>query len=93
MEGEIAKRQTHSSLDVIRFGLALGITWSLGIFCLGILAVFGWGIPIVTLLGSGYIGYSPGLAGAIVGAVWGFVDGFLFGAIIAWLYNWLLRTR
>ena len=89
----MAKRQTHASLDVIRFGLALGIAWSFGIFLLGILAGFGWGVPIVTLLGSGYIGYSPGLVGAIVGAVWGFVDGFIFGAIIAWLYNWLLRSR
>jgi len=89
----MAKRQTHSALDVIRFGLALGIPWSFGIFLLGILAGFGWAVPIVELLGSAYLGFSPGLVGAIAGAVWGFLDGFIFGAIIAWLYNWLLRRR
>ncbi len=80
-----------SRLAVVSFGLAFGIIWALGAFLLGIMAAFsGWGISIVEVLSSLYIGYSPTFIGSIAGAVWGFADGFVFAALVAWLYNRLL---
>ena len=83
--------EATSKLGSISFGLAIGIVVALGMFILGMMsAMTGWGIALVKVLSSLYIGYSPTLVGSIAGAVWGFVDGFLGGALVAWLYNKLL---
>lgn len=80
-----------SKLAVATFGLAFGIIWALGAFLLGMMAALsGWGIAIVEVLSTLYIGYSPTFVGSIAGAVWGFADGFVFAALVAWLYNRLL---
>ncbi len=80
-----------SKLAVVTFGLAFGFIWAFGAFLLGIMAALsGWGITIVEVLSSLYIGYSPTFVGSIAGAVWGFADGFIFAALVAWLYNRLL---
>ena len=79
-----------SKLAVATFGLAFGIIWAVGAFLLGLMAMGGWGVAIVEILASVYIGYSPSFVGSIAGAVWGFFDGFIFAALVAWLYNRLL---
>ncbi len=77
-----------ASLGVVSLGLAIGIAWALGVFLLGLAAgLFDWGVPVVDVLSSVYLGYSPSFVGSVIGAVWGFVDGFIGGAVIAWLYN------
>ena len=63
-------------------------------FILGLAAtLFEWGILVVKVLSTLYIGYMPSFVGSIAGAVWAFVDGFIAGALMAWLYNKLLRSR
>ena len=85
---------TKSTLGVVSLGLAFGITWALGMFLLGIAAaLFDWGVPVVAVLSSVYIGYSPSFVGSIAGAVWGFVDGFISGVLMAWLYNKFVTRR
>ncbi len=84
----------RARLGVISFGLAAGIVWSLFVFVVGIAAtLFEWGILVVKVLSSLYIGYMPSFVGSIAGAVWAFVDGFVAGALLAWLYNKFLRAR
>lgn len=87
--------QHHTTLGVVSFGLAVGVTWSLFVFVLSIMAtMFGWGIGAAQALASLYIGYGPSFIGAVAGAVWGFVNGLIAGVLIAWLYNrFLLRRR
>lgn len=86
--GERIEHGGNCRLSVIGLGLALGITWAFAIFFLGIIAwLFGWGVAMVHLFGSFYIGYTPTFLGAIFGAIWGFFDCFIAGVIIAWLYN------
>lgn len=74
-------------LSIKGLGLALGVMWGAGVFFLGLMGTFGWGTPIVELLGSGYIGYGPSLGGSVIGGIWAFVDGAVGGIVLAWLYN------
>ena len=90
----MARNQKHATLGVISFGLAVGVTWALGVFILGVMAAaFGWGVPLVALLASLYIGFGPTFVGGIAGALWAFVDGLVAGLLIAWLYNRFARRQ
>ena len=90
----MALDERHATLGVISLGLALGVTWAIAVFMLGIMAwLFGWGIEVASALSGLYIGYGPSFVGAIAGAVWGFVDGLILGVMIAWLYNRFLLVR
>jgi len=84
----------HTTLGVVSLGLAIGVTWAIAVFLLGLAAwLFGWGIEAASALSSLYIGYGPSFVGAIAGAVWGFADGFILGIMIAWFYNRFLLAR
>ncbi len=83
-----------ANLGVISFGLAVGITLAISAFILSLAAAFfDWGTPMVMILSSLYVGFSPTFVGGVAGAVWGFVNGFIFGTLIAWIYNRLISTR
>jgi len=87
MEGTCAR------LHVVAFGLALGITWAIGMFAIGLTALyFNYGSSFVAGMGDFYIGYTPTLMGAAIGAVWGFVDMFILGVVIAFFYNRFAKT-
>ena len=76
------------SLSVLRFGLAVGTVWGLGVLLLGLLAMLsGWAVEIVRLISSGYLGYGATLLGSFIGALWAFVDGFIGGVLLAYFYN------
>lgn len=90
----MAQNQRHVTLGVISFGLALGVTWALAVFLLGMMAwLFGWGIDVAAALASLYIGYGPSFVGAVAGAVWAFVNGLVLGSVMAWFYNRFLLSR
>ncbi|WP_193164254.1 bacteriophage holin [Microbulbifer hainanensis] len=72
-------------------GVAVGVLWAAYVFFCGITAMFGWGVALVEVLSSLYIGYAPTLIGAVIGAVWGFVDGYIAGVVIAWIYNRVVK--
>ena len=77
-----------TKLSILSFGVALGATWGVGVFLLGIHAwLTGMSVDIVNLLGMAYIGYKPTMLGSIIGASWGFADGFIGGFIIAIVHN------
>jgi hypothetical protein len=78
----------YSRVHVVGLGVALGVTWALGVFVMGLAAHWGhYGVEMVTFLGHVYVGYVPGVVGAVVGAVWAFVDMFITGVIIGVVYN------
>jgi hypothetical protein len=75
-------------LSTIRFGLACGATCFLGMLFLGVLAAyFGYGLPMVQVIGSVYWGFEPTLPGSVIGAAWGMADGFVTGWLFTWFYN------
>ncbi|MBB72559.1 MAG: hypothetical protein CMF50_09200 [Legionellales bacterium] len=73
---------------VCSLGLALGITWGLGMLITGLFGTYtGYGLGFVNAMGSVYIGFDATLVGSFLGLVWGFADAFIAGVIIGWLYN------
>lgn len=80
--------RNYTQLSKIRLAFALGLIWGLGWLLLGWAAwLWQYGIPIVNLMASAYLGYAPTFAGAIIGGIWGFVDAFIFGFLVALVYN------
>jgi len=71
----------------LALGIAVGVLWAIYVFCVGITAMFGWGVAMVDALASLYIGYGASIVGAIIGAIWAVIEGFVAGFIIAWIYN------
>jgi hypothetical protein len=74
-------------LDARAMALAVGILWSALIFLSAFMAMFGWAVGLVDVMGGLYIGYQATFIGAIIGAVWAFIDGYVGGLIVVWLYN------
>ena len=82
------KRKSKSGLNPKRVGLACGLFWAVTVMFFGLIAMFGWGIPIQNILSSVYRGYEPSIKGLIIGGLWALVDGFIGGYIFAWIWNW-----
>lgn len=81
-------KSESSRLSVVSLGVAIGLTWALSMFLMGLASWhFGWATPIVTMMGSMYIGFKPTLIGSFIGLAAGFVDGFIAGVLIAFFYN------
>ena len=84
----------HATLGTISFGVAVGIVSAVATVILGFSATFlDWGVLVVQVLSSLFVGYGPSFIGIVAGAVWAFFDGFVFGCAVAWLYNRLLLRR
>lgn len=83
---------SKTRLSALALGIAIGLTWGLGVMILAMMAWLGggWGSAIVSSLGSLYVGYAATGVGSIIGLVWGFADGFVTGLLIAWIYNAVL---
>lgn len=78
------------STMVKKLALAVGATWGLGVFGLGLIAAATggtYGAQFISALGSVYLGYAPTFIGAIIGGVLAFIDGAIAGAIVAYLYS------
>ncbi|MDE2181460.1 MAG: bacteriophage holin [Alphaproteobacteria bacterium] len=77
----------------LALGVAIGVLWALYIGGMAIMAMFGWGTPLIPLLAALYIGYAATIAGAVIGALWAFLDGLVAGVVIAWIYNLIARQQ
>jgi hypothetical protein len=71
----------------------LGASWGIGMLFLGWISILGWGIDIVKIISSLYIGFAPSFLGGIIGGVWGFTDGAVGGLIIAIVYNAVIKKK
>lgn len=81
-------KSDYHKLSAMGLGTALGLTWAISMFIIGMAAMlFSYGMPMVTLMESIYIGFHPTLIGSLIGMGYGFVDGFIGGVLIAWFYN------
>jgi len=78
-------------LDKVKFALAAGIVWGLGMFFLTLFVKdFGIGWGMLLAVGSLYIGDVPTWGGAFIGLILGFCDAFVGAFIFVWIYNALL---
>ena len=81
-------------LDVKNFGLALGISFGVGMLIIGLISMStGYWAKGIEVMSYFYVGFAPTFIGSIKGAIWGFFDGFIGGVIIAWLYNKLVSRK
>jgi hypothetical protein len=86
---ENGKKSCCSKLSVCNLGMSIGIVWGLMTFILVLLCMnTGFGLTLLEVLSSIYMGVVPSFSGAILGLFWGFIDGFIFGALIALVYNY-----
>ena len=80
-------------IDVKAFALAWGISFSVSVSFLGWAAMFGWGVKLVDMISSLYIGYAPTFIGGIIGGVWAFFDWAIGAGIVAIVYNALVKEK
>lgn len=77
-------------LNVLAFGLACGLIWGLGLFCLTWWIIFFEGqTHEEIMIGLVYRGYDVSAMGSVIGLLWALGDGFVGGIVFAWLYNTL----
>ena len=56
---------------VFALAATFGIVWGAAVLLLGLAAsLLGWGVPMVRLLGTVYLGYEPDLPGTLIGTAW-----------------------
>ena len=77
------------ALDTKAFAIAGGLIWAACMFVMALISngASGYGIGFVYAIGSLYVGYQPGIIGAIIGAIYGFIDAGIGCFVFAWLYN------
>lgn len=76
-----------AKIRAVPMAFGVGVTWGIGIMLLGWVSAAGWGMKLVEVLSSLYLGYAPTFLGGVIGGLWGFVDGFFAGLVVSLLYN------
>ncbi|MBT3324567.1 hypothetical protein HN681_00280 [archaeon] len=79
-------------IDKKRWALAGSLLWGGAVLLLGLLATgLGYGLKMVEVLGSVYLGYSATWFGTFIGTVWALVDMFVGIYILIWLYEKIVK--
>jgi hypothetical protein len=75
-------------LDTMALALSCALLWAAATVCIYLGArFFGYGLPLVKLLNSLYLGARATIKGSAIAALWAFLDGYICGYIFAALYN------
>jgi hypothetical protein len=81
-------------LNVLAFGLAGGLLWGLGVFCLTWwVMAFEGATHDLLVLGHIYRGFTISPLGSVIGLAWGLCDGFFCGLILAVVYNFFVNCQ
>ena len=82
------KHCEHLRICPGRFAFAFGLLWAIGWLLVGWAGwKWGYGVPLINVMGSVYYGYAPTLLGGVYGAIWGFIDAFIFCFLAILVYN------
>ena len=88
----MAKKKKKEMIDKKWWALAGSLLWGGAILLLGLLATsLGYGLKMVEVLGSVYLGYNATLLGTFIGTVWALVDMFVGIYILIWLYEKIVK--
>ncbi len=86
--------EKHTHLSACSLALAMGLTFGLGVFLLGIVAWLSeYGDEIVDLFATVYCGYDATLLGSVYGFAWGFAEGIILGFAIGFFYNLVQKCK
>lgn len=82
----------HLKIDVLKFGIAIGIISSFIVLVISLLGEAGFVQTWIDLLTEVYggIGYNTTILGAILGMIYTFIDTFVISILFALLYNKLI---
>ena len=84
------KSSKKKQLRPKRIGLTLGLIGSFYVLLLSICAaLFGWGLPLIRIIGSLYRGYDVTPFGVMIGMLWAFIDGYIAGYLFVYIYELL----
>lgn len=71
-----------------KIAIAFGLANALGLLVMGLLGTYnGYGLMMISTIGSIYPGYAPTVAGSFIGAFWGFLDVFIFFIVAGIIYR------
>tara|TARA_Y100000310_G_scaffold344380_1_gene456856 strand:- start:1729 stop:1989 length:261 start_codon:yes stop_codon:yes gene_type:complete len=77
-------------LNKLHWSLAAGLWWGLAIFALGLAGTFfSYGLAMIGVISSVYIGYAPTIIGTLIGTFWAIIDLFIGVWILIWIYEFL----
>ncbi|MFA5747759.1 MAG: bacteriophage holin [Candidatus Absconditabacterales bacterium] len=80
----------HKNLNPLSAGLAVGIYYGVGLFLIGIMALyFGYCKVFVSFFSTFYLGYHATWIGSLIGFLRGLLDGFVGAFVVVWLYNFI----
>lgn len=83
----------NDHLDGVRFALAGGITWGIGLALATMIAYLsGYGADSLEIF-KFYPGYDVSVVGIGIGFIWGFIHGFVMAGFFAWIYNHIHRRH
>src|SRR3990167_1703258 len=78
----------YGKLYPLSFGMAWGLTAGFGwMFLCWSGMHWGFGLELIRVMGSVYVGLSPTWLGGFWGFFWGFVDCFVLGIVVSLIYN------
>ena len=75
-------------LDKNLWAITGAIWWGIPILLLGLLGTFfSYGLPMITVLSSVYLGYAPTIKGSLIGTLWAMVDMYIGVWLFIWCYE------
>lgn len=81
-------------LRPIKFGVAGGIIWGLGMFLTTIISMCtGYAKQFLEIMSDIYPGFTISGWGSLLGLIYGFLDAFVALFLLAWLYNKLTKAK
>lgn len=81
------------SKEIKSLAFSTGIIWGFMVMFLSWISNTGWGVDIIEVLSSFYIGLKPTLIGGLLGFIWAFVNGFILVMGIGHLYKYILNKK
>lgn len=83
---------TYSKIHPLALAITVGVLSGLSTFFIGVAAqLFYTGKPLVGMMGTMYITYTPSLVNSALGGALVLINVFIGTFIVAWVYNFLVK--
>ena len=80
----------RKNLSMRSFTLASAMVGTIFLGLLALLGLLGFGLPLIEIISTVFIGYEASAGGFFLGLIWGFLTGGVAGLILSSFYNKML---